>query len=295
MLHPDPRDGGGAPLRRGLLQQLDKAAADHDGVRHLGHRARRRGVADAETDPDGKRHARLDGRDFTRNAGNIQICGARHPLERHIVDVAARHLADGGDPVVGRRRREQEDRIDARRAHLRGEIVRFLGRIVDDEHAVDARVARGRGECVRAHALDRIRVAHQHDGRLLVARAKALHVVEHAVKRHAFRERALRRALDHGAVGHRVGERHAELDHVGAAFGERVHQLDGLRRVRVSRGDERNQPLATLGGECGKSVLNTGHGFFFQIVRYRARRAAYASAGAETAASDATRSRAIAQ
>ena len=37
-------------------------------------------------------------------------------------------------------------------------------------------------------------------------------------------QRALARALDHRAVGHRVGERHAELDDVGAGLDQRVHQ-----------------------------------------------------------------------
>ena len=45
----------------------------------------------------------------------------------------------------------------------------LLGRIVDDEHAVDARVARPRDEVLDAHRFDRIRVAHEHDGRGVVA------------------------------------------------------------------------------------------------------------------------------
>ena len=81
-----------------------------------------------------------------------------------------------------------------------------------------------------AHRLDRIGVAHQHDRRAIVLAA------ELAPRSRARRarptpclQRALARALDHRAVGHRIGERHAELDHVGARLDQRVHQRHGGR------------------------------------------------------------------
>ena len=41
------------------FEQLDERAADHDGVGDLGHRPRRRGVADAEADADRQLHVAL--------------------------------------------------------------------------------------------------------------------------------------------------------------------------------------------------------------------------------------------
>ena len=43
-----------------------------------------------------------------------------------------------------------------------------------------------------------------------------------SVQAYALRQRALRSALDHRTVGHRIGKRHAELDDVRAGVDERV-------------------------------------------------------------------------
>jgi hypothetical protein len=100
-----------------------------------------------------------------------------------------------------------------------------------------------------AHALDRVGVAHQHDRRGRVGLAELGHPGQHLRQRNALRQRALGGALDHRAVGHRVRERHAELDHVGAASHEGVHQVDGQRGSRIAGGDERNQALLLLRGQ----------------------------------------------
>src|SRR5207244_13000396 len=51
-------------------------------------------------------------------------------------------------------------------------------------------------------------------------------------------DRAGRRALDHRAVRHGVGERHAELDQVGAFGDGRAHELAGGGEVRVPGHEE---------------------------------------------------------
>ena len=72
----------------------------------------------------------------------------------------------------------------------------------------------------RAVAVDRIVVAHQHHRRVVVlapgSRAPARSVLG---ERHAGLQRAQAAGLDRRAVGHRVGERHADLDQVGAGGG----------------------------------------------------------------------------
>src|SRR3546814_9600357 len=60
----------------------------------------------------------------------------------------------------------------------------------------------------------------------------------------AFRQTAQIRGLNRRAVGHRIGEGHPKLDHIGASRDERVEIRGG---VAVSRGDEGDQRGAMLG------------------------------------------------
>jgi len=54
-------------------------------------------------------------------------------------------------------------------------------------------------------------------------------------------ERALGSALDDRAIGHRVGERHAEFEHIGAGAHQRVHQRHRHLRRRIARRYIRNK------------------------------------------------------
>ena len=90
-----------------------------------------------------------------------------------------------------------------------------------------------------------IGVAHQHDRRAVVLAAVLLHRVEDHREPRAGAQRALRGALDGRAVGHRVGERHAQLDHVGAVRHERA-QHAGER----GRGD--GSPAVTKGTSAAR-------------------------------------------
>ena len=59
-------------------------------------------------------------------------------------------------------------------------------------------------------------------------------------------ERALGSALYGRTVRHRIGERHAQFDHVRTGFHQRVQQRHGKFRIRVARGEERDQRLALV-------------------------------------------------
>jgi hypothetical protein len=59
-----------------------------------------------------------------------------------------------------------------------------------------------------------------------------------------------------GAVRHRIGERHAELDDVGAAGYQGTHQRQGGIRMRVARGNEGDQGFAALCGEGSEGFLD---------------------------------------
>ncbi len=76
--------------------------------------------------------------------------------------------------------------------------------------------------------VDRVVIAHQHNRRLVVGLARKLaHHVERLLHGLAGLQRADRGRLDRGAVGHRIGKRHAQLDHVGA--GRRQAEQDLAR------------------------------------------------------------------
>jgi hypothetical protein len=137
------------------------------------------------------------------------------PPQGDMVNVSAGGFGDAGDARVARGRRDQEDRVDRGPAQQARELDALLGRIVDDQDAVDARGLRVGDEALDAVALDRIRVAHEDDRRLGVVAAKVAHHRQHVGQADAARQRPLARLLDHRPVGHRIAERHAELDHVG--------------------------------------------------------------------------------
>ena len=74
-------------------------------------------------------------------------------------------------------------------------------------------------------------------------------------------ERALAGPLDGRTVRHRIGEWNAEFDHVGTASHQRVHAGKRGCRVRVARGNERDQRAFTAGGEVLEAVVDpVAHG-----------------------------------
>ena len=137
----------------------------------------------------------------------------------------------------------------------------FFRRQVDQQHAIDPGRHRLGGKAVGAGDLDRVEVTHQHHRGVVIAFAEPAHAVEHERPPRPASQRTLGTALDGRAVGHRVGERHAQLDHVGAGLDQRVHHRHGGIERGITGGDERNQGLAAPGLECGEAGVDAVHGF----------------------------------
>src|ERR671913_443357 len=72
-------------------------------------------------------------------------------------------------------------------------------------------------------------------------------------------QRALAGALDHRPVGHRIRERHAELEDVGPGLHQPAHQRHGQRGVRIAGGDEGNERFALVARERLESPLDARH------------------------------------
>ena len=83
-----------------------------------------------------------------------------------------------------------------------------------------------------------------------------MHQLEQAVEVHPLLERALRARLDDRAVRHRIRERNAELDHVGAGAREPLQQRDRLLRVGMAGGDVRNERAPSSRLQLGETALD---------------------------------------
>jgi len=92
-----------------------------------------------------------------------------------------------------------------------------------------------------------IGIAHQHQRHVGVARPEAIGDREDIGGARARAERAQIGALDSGAVRHRIGKRHAKLDHIGTAFDQGIEDRGRGGRGRIAAGDEADQGRTALG------------------------------------------------
>ena len=161
------------------------------------------------------------------------------PMQRDAVDEAARPLADRCEPLVGRRRRGEQHGLDARGVGRVAPAVELVEREVGDDRAVDAGVGERRGEPLVPGVVHGVVVRH-HDERDVDVERRGLG--DDPRRRRAELERALRRLLDRRPVHHRIGERDADLDRVGAGVGDRAHDVEPL--VAEPAGDVGHEQLA---------------------------------------------------
>ena len=200
----------------------------------------------------------LDPFDRLSHPGVVRQSRAGDARKRHIIDEAGsvfEHL--GKPPVVGRGRGEA-DEIQARVARRDAQLGVLLGRQVDDNQPVDARSPGVGQKPFDSIDIDRVVIAHQNDGRRLVARAEVLDELERLPERRSAFERPKPRCLDRRAVGHRVGEGHADLDHVGPGGGQGLQDVERGRKVRVARHHKGHESGPPLGLQGGKTGVDTG-------------------------------------
>src|SRR4029077_3011784 len=124
-------------------------------------------------------------------------------------------------------------------------------------------------EALGATLVHQVVVAHQQDGCRVIAGllAEATHHVEGGVDRDAGLERALTGKLDRGAVGHRIGERHAELDQVGTGAGQTLQDLVADVDIGIAGADIGHETGALVGLELGEASGDAAHGQIFMPSR----------------------------
>ena len=89
--------------------------------------------------------------------------------------------------------------------------------------------------------------------RIAAADAQLRRHIETDLGRHSLLQSAIRGALDGGAVGERVAERHAQLDHVSARRGEHVEQSGRPPRFRVAGSQVRDECPPATRAELGQA------------------------------------------
>ena len=139
-------------------------------------------------------------------------------------------------------------------AEIGHQFARLLGRQIDDDGAIEARSLGIGGKTRTAIGEDRVEIAHEDDRCRIVLTAEIGDHREEIAQLHAGIEAADVAELDRRAIGHRIGERHAEFDDIGAIGDERAQ--DGCRRgaigvARRHKGDKRGAALSGAGGEAG--------------------------------------------
>ena len=171
----------------------------------------------------------------------MRATSGRHPLghgrllagdagDRDVVDEARDVLEHRRQALVVGGGRRQPDEVEAGRARRQAELGVLLRRQVDHDQPVGTGGLGVRQEALVAVAVDRVVVAHQHDRHVGVGRAHPPDQLQRRGHARPGRERPQARRLDRRPVGHRIGERHADLDQVGT--GGRQARRSARRRWR---------------------------------------------------------------
>ena len=239
---------------------LDEGRAHHGGIGKAGEAGGVFRRLDAEADGERKGRVPAQGLDRGGDLAELGTPRARDPGDRDVIDESARTREHGLEPGRIGRGGDEADHGDPRRLGQRAQLGVLLGRQVDDDEPVDSGGRRVAHEGRVAVAVDRIVVAHEDEWGLALARAEAAGEGQGLAQGHPCLEGALARRLDGGAVRHRIGERHAELDEVGPRRRQSLEEGERGRSIRIARGDEGDETGAALGLEGGEAVLDAAFG-----------------------------------
>ena len=203
-----------------------------------------------DSESERQRHRRLlpDSRGQVRGPGRHVSARTGHAQSRNAVEKAAADLAGELDARRGGRGTEQKDGVNAVAREMAAQFVRLFDWQVERQHAVDARVGGARGELGKSHPRQGIGVREE-DQRHVQVRPDIGDQREDARECGTACQRPLRRSLNDRTVRKRVRKRHAHLDHVRAAGGQRQQDLAGPRHRRIAGGDVCDEAGAPVGAE----------------------------------------------
>src|ERR1700730_9408481 len=181
---------------------------------------------------------------------------AGNPGDRDIVDKPGRIRENGRQAPLIRGRGSEANKIEARQQRGKAELLVLFRRQVDNDQTIDACVFCISQKPIYAVDIDRIVVAHENNGHVVVCASKRTHHIERLAQGLAGLERPLRGELDCRPIRHGIGKRHAELDHVRTRGWHRLQNGKGGLRPGIARGNESHQRCPAFRLQRSKFPVN---------------------------------------
>ena len=230
----------------------------------VGGRANRGGarrVPDAEAHGHRERRMPLDPLDGLGDQIRVRHGRTGDAGDRHIIYKARGVRENGREASVVRSRRGEPDERKARAQRRQAEFVILLRRQVHDNQTVDPGGLGVAKERLDPVGIDRIEIAHQDNGRLCVAFAEFRDHFERSAQSLPALQRPQTGGLNRRAVGHRVGERHAELDHIRPGRREGLEDGEARLAIRVPGHDVGDEAGPALRRQAGGTGVRCGRSF----------------------------------
>ena len=198
----------------------------------------------------------LNGRAHLFSGGRTGTGHARH---RNVIHKARAASQDGRQAHVVRGWRGQADKVQARCLRRVAQLAVVLWRHVDHDQAIDARLFGFGNKTRHAIVVDRVEIAHQHQRSVVVTGTKLTNHLQGFCQVLLGAQRTDVGQLNRRAVGHRIGEGHAQLDHIGTRRRQALEDRQRSVVIRVTGRDKGHQRCAVLFLECGKARLQAAH------------------------------------
>jgi len=170
-----------------------------------------------------------------------RLTSAGHAEPRNHVEKTGPELRRSGDPLVGRRRTDQEYRVQPGVDQYLSQRPSFLDGVIEQQYAVHPGVPGLSCKGGRIHPDDRVRISEENDRRV-VSLAEPPDEIQRAAQRHPRGQGALAGALNHRAIGQWIGERHTHFNRVRAAARNRVEDSRRPLGVRIASRDVGDEP-----------------------------------------------------
>ena len=144
---------------------------------------------------------------------------------------------------------------------MRGQtkLVVFFGGQIDNDQPIDTGFFGGFKEGIHALGIDRIVVPHQNDWRRVILFAESRGKCQRLVECHPAFKGALPCQLNGSTVGHWVGERQTQFDHVDASAGQAAHNLERCIKVWIAGHHIGHKGFLALGFQVSEFGVDTCH------------------------------------
>ena len=169
---------------------------------------------------------------------------------------------DGGNPAPESRLERPVYEVQAVRRRGGAEFAGLFRRNVHAEDPVGAGFGGVAGKRFVAVREKRVAVAEKHDRDVESRVAEPAHELQRPAHVHAPRDGALRRALDHRAVGRRIGKRKPQFDHVGSSARRFFERAERGLGVGIPGREVDHEGLAARFGERREFPVDSVHVFF---------------------------------